>query len=258
MGSGHASRVRRPAAAPAARSQSHTRLAEACARPGCPVCRCLSDDSLRQLRALLYEHVTDPGIRGSLRRSRGFCAWHASLVGELSDSGFGSAIIAADVLGAEIARVERALARPRRAGRLGRLLRPDRPSRAPRAMCRVCEGVRAAERRHLDALLEMSSDARLGDAFDRSDGLCAPHVERLLETASDRRAVEDVARRAIARWRAILRGVTSFVDKHDHRNRERITDAEARSWRLALELLAGAPHVFGSDVRREAPGDRTG
>jgi hypothetical protein len=233
---------------------AHSRLAEAFAKPGCPVCRCLHHDSVRQLGVLLYEHVTDPATRAALRASRGFCGWHAALAGEVPDGAFGSAIIAADVLGAEIARLERVVSRGRRReGRLGRLLRRSGTRSTPagrnrRAICPVCAAVREAERRHLDALLEMVRDPRLERAFDRSDGLCVPHLDRLLETAGDTAARDRFLAQAIARWRAILDALGGFVAKHDHENRRAFTDAEARSWRLALEVLGGAPGLFGSHV----------
>src|SRR5262249_62052270 len=82
----------------ASRSLGHARLVEALAKPGCPVCRSVRDDSLRHLGTVLYEHVTDPGIRAGLRASRGFCSWHAALLAELPDSAFGVSIIAGDIL----------------------------------------------------------------------------------------------------------------------------------------------------------------
>ncbi|MBI4271931.1 MAG: hypothetical protein HY615_16460 [Candidatus Rokubacteria bacterium] len=56
------------------------RVLDACAEPGCPVCRCLTAHSVRYLDGLLYEHVNDPGTRARLHASRGFCGWHASMV----------------------------------------------------------------------------------------------------------------------------------------------------------------------------------
>jgi hypothetical protein len=246
--------LRRAPAARGGRSLGESRLVEAFAKPGCPVCRCLRDDSLRRLGTLLYEHVTDPATRAALRSSRGFCGWHAALAGEIPDGAFGSAIIAADVLGSEIARLERAGRRrvKRREGRLGRLLRRGRasaaPGRARRATCLVCEAVREAEARHLDALLELTRDPRLERAFERSDGVCLPHLERLLDTAGDAAARDRFLTQAIGRWRALVDALGGFVAKHDHDSRAPFTEAEARSWRLALEVLGGAPGLFGSHV----------
>jgi hypothetical protein len=69
------------------------RLVDACAKPGCPVCRCLVADARRYLGTLLYEHVNDPDTRRRLRASWGFCGWHTWMLRDLADPAFGSAII---------------------------------------------------------------------------------------------------------------------------------------------------------------------
>jgi len=241
----------------AGRSLGHARLVEALAQPGCPVCRCVRDDSLRHLGTMLYEHVTDPGVRAALRASRGFCSWHAALLTEVPDSAFGASIIAGDILGSEIARVERLLAardgRVPPPGRLRRFLprargKPARAAAPRRAPCPACEAARDAERRHLAALVELADDRRLEPAFDGSDGLCLPHAGQLVDGRADRAAAARLLARTLARWRSVLADLRGFTDKHDHRRRQPFTEAEARSWRLALELLAGAPGVFASDL----------
>ena len=238
-------------------SLGSSRLVEACAKPGCPVCRCVRDDAVRHLGTVIYEHVTDPDIRRSLRASRGFCGWHAGLLADVPDSGFGSAIIAADVLAAEVARAQHAVAAlgsgPRRSGPLRRLLRGGRRARPSRARsggsaCPGCRAGRESERRYLDALLESAGDARFDRALERSDGLCVPHVDRLIEVGGGAPALVPLLTRTVAQWRLLLEALRGFVDKHDHRSRSPITQIEARSWRLALELLAGTPGVFGSDL----------
>lgn len=83
------------------------RLVEACDQPGCPVCRCLVVDARQYLGSLLYERVTDPDTRRRLHASWGFCSWHASLLREVSNPAFGSAILSEDLLQASIRRFER-------------------------------------------------------------------------------------------------------------------------------------------------------
>jgi hypothetical protein len=66
---------------------AYFQLVEACARPGCPVCRCLREGTVRSLGALLYEQVTDPAIRSVLDASWGFCAWRARMAAKPSRPG---------------------------------------------------------------------------------------------------------------------------------------------------------------------------
>ena len=46
-------------------------------------------------------------------------------------------------------------------------------------------------------------------------------------------------------WARIGRDLAAFVGKHDYRNRQPFTEAEAAACARALEMLAGAPGVFG-------------
>ena len=245
------------------RTRSAARLLEACASRGCPVCRCLAEDSTRHLATLLHEHVTDPEVRAALRASRGLCNWHAGMLQELPGAAFGAAILAADLLARERARAEalgRAPSGPRsRLTALGRWLR--RPaasgSTARRSRrCLVCDGVETAESRYLDALLGLVDDPRFDDAFARSDGVCVPHLTLLVEHgsgAAPAAALDRLVALAGARWRRLEAALDRFIAKHDYRARTPHTDEEGRAWRLALEMLAGAPGVFGNE-RGALPG----
>ena len=237
------------------RTRSGARLLEACSRHGCPVCRCLGEDSTRHLATLLHEHVTDPEVRATLRASRGLCNWHAGMLQELPGAAFGAAIISADLLARERMRAEalgRAVGRGSRITALRRWLRrpasPVKTARRPKR-CLVCDGVQAAEGRYLDALLALVDDPRFEDAFVQGDGLCVPHLTLLVEQeagAARAVALERLVVLAGARWRRLEAALEGFIRKHDHRARTPATDEEGRAWRLALEMLAGAPGVFGN------------
>jgi Family of unknown function (DUF6062) len=243
-------------------TRSAARLLEACARRGCLVCRCLGEDSARHLAALLHEHVTDPEVRAALRASHGLCNWHAGMLQELPGAAFGAAIVSADLLARERARAE-ALGRAasRRRSRLTALRRwlgsgEPAPSSARRPRrCLVCDGIAAAESRYLDALLGLVDDPRFEDAFGQSDGVCVPHLTMLVDHERGIGAAAAVARfvvLAAARWRRLEAALERFIAKHDYRARAPFTDEEGRAWRLALEMLAGAPGIFGN-ARRALP-----
>lgn len=112
--------------------------------------------------------------------------------------------------------------------------------------CLVCDGIDSAEGRYLDALLALVDDPRFEDAFAQSDGLCVPHLTLLVDRGSGTDAVERLVSLAGARWRRLEAALERFIAKHDYRARGPYTDEEGRAWRLALEMLAGAPGVFGN------------
>src|SRR5262245_23391486 len=166
------------------------RLVEACAQPGCPVCRCLVDESRSYLGALLYEQVTDPETRRALRRSWGLCNWHTWLLPDVESSAFGAAILCEDLVGRAVRRLESA-ARGARPGGLGRWLAAltGRPTlaerRARRPPCPACVNAAETEERYLETLAHFIVDDELRAAYSLSDGLCVPHLALALEASHD-------------------------------------------------------------------------
>ena len=178
------------------------RLLEACGQPGCPVCRCVADDSRRHLDGLLYEQVTDPETRRRIRGSWGFCNWHTWMLLEIQGARSGAAIIYEDLLGRLVERVRRdaeAPGRPRSwLPTSGRRVKPGRGRL--RQTCPVCEEAAAAERRYLEGMLAGGDDAELQLAYARSDGLCGPHALRALALAAGRPGTSWLAAQTVAKW----------------------------------------------------------
>lgn len=236
---------------------SFFRLIEAYAQEGCPVCRCLREDAVRYLDALFYEQVNDPGTRAALHASWGFCNWHAWLIREIPHSSLGTGIISEDLLRGALGRLRHLLVRIRRGrltvGWLSRLV--GRPPRVPllilwrlRTICPACHAGREAEALYLLTVLDFTGDPQFDRAFDRSPGLCLPHVLRMVELGPAHSNLTPVLERIEAKWQRLQTELKSFVAKHDYRTTEPFTGAEARAWTLAIELLAGAPGIFGNQL----------
>jgi hypothetical protein len=237
------------------------RLVDACEKPGCPVCRRLQFDSGQYLEALLYEQVTDPDTRKRLYGSWGFCNWHASMLPQTADPAFGSSILCEDLLRLAIDRFERGW--PRRASRprgpLGwlRRLLGGRRSLAlvalfrRRAACPACEAIADSEARYLRTAIQFVGDPQFGHAYARSQGLCVPHTLRAMELGRASPGVDRLIAETLPKWTMLRRDLSDFIAKHDHRNTEPFTEAEATAYRRALEALTGASGVFGNDVHRE-------
>jgi len=242
---------------------SFFRLIEACTQEGCPVCRCLKEHAIRYLDALLYEQVNDPGTREVLHASWGFCNWHAWLARDILLSNLGIGIIYEDLLRRVLGRLHHLLVRIRRGrltlGWLSQIV--GRVPRIPfvklwqrRAICPGCRAARDAEPDYLLTILDFTGDPQFDRAFDRSSGLCLPHVLRLAALGAAHSNLATVLERIETKWRRLQTELKSFVAKHDYRTTEPFSDAEARSWTLAIELLAGAPGVFGNDLHSSRPG----
>ncbi|PWU20539.1 MAG: hypothetical protein C5B48_12420 [Candidatus Rokuibacteriota bacterium] len=233
------------------------RLVEACGESGCPVCHCLLAEGRNYLDALLYEQVTDPDTRRAIRAAWGFCNWHTWMLLEIEHSLFGASIIYEDLVALTLQRIEqlqhKRVGAPRRGGWLGVLWRRPRQRAVPaeyrqRAVCPACAHAADAERRYLRTLLRVAEDGDLQAAYARSDGLCLPHLFAAVEENSGDSGANALVERTREKWARVGRDIASFVSKHDYRNREPYTPAEAASYRRAFELLVGAKSVFGNDV----------
>jgi hypothetical protein len=233
------------------------RLVEACDRPGCPVCRCLLAETRRYLDALLYEQVTDVDTRRAIRRSWGLCGWHTWMLPDVESSAFGAAIVCEDLVTRALRRTERGR-RPRPGRWLDRLRRRrGAPSIVAlwkrRAPCPACADAAATEARYLDTMVAFTDDGDLVAAYVRSDGLCLPHLMLAVERGGDPTRVDTLVERTRHAWARLGRDLAAFVRKHDYRNREPYTDAEATACARAFEMLAGARGVFGNAARPLAP-----
>ena len=105
-----------------------------------------------------------------------------------------------------------------------------------------------AEKRYLDAVLRYIDDPQFDRAYGRSEGLCVPHLVRALELDSAGLA-EPVVTRTLRKWEALRQDLRTFIEKHDYRNTVAFTEADGLSYLRAFEAVAGAPGVFGNDVR---------
>jgi uncharacterized protein DUF6062 len=231
------------------------RLLDALGKAGCPVCRCLVEDGRRHLDALLYEQVTDVETRRRLRGAWGLCNWHTWMLPTLGGARTGAAILHEDVLRVCARRVQ--ALRDRRPSRLVGLLRrwrwapawPRLVERyAHRARCPVCVAGRAGEARYVETAVEFIADREFAEAYARSGGLCLPHVVQAIEDHAGADGVRRLLDGTLATWNAVARRLEGFVRKHEYRNTEPMSPAEASACGSAFEILAGAAGVFGNDL----------
>jgi hypothetical protein len=237
------------------------RLVDACERVGCPVCFCLDEDSRRAVDALLYELVTDAGTRHRLRDAWGLCNWHAA--GLLAGAGAATsvAILLEDLVRVCEERVDHLCGRTARPLRwplswIRTAVAPLAAEYRSRARCPLCSALDASEESYLDAIVDFAEDPQLARAYERSTGLCVPHLVRMVDRCATATGVQTITRATVRKWHRLRGELAGFVSKHEYRNAEPITEAEAESWRLASEILAGHPGVFGNDMRSNVEGPR--
>jgi hypothetical protein len=232
---------------------SYYDLIEACAQPGCPVCRLLEADSVRFFDALLYERFTDPGIQTALIDSRGLCSIHGAQLMEENRGAFAIAFLNEVLVSALIDALD-SVASPQSAqSRLTRLLGfpLDAAARTAQALssekpCMACEALHQNEARYLDVLAEALGEVGVLQRYGESDGLCLPHFRQLVANVDDPAALEQLIAAQRAIWRRLEDALEAFIARHDAGADDQVlTDIEAASWRQALNQLMGRPRALG-------------
>ena len=140
-------------------------LQKASEKPGCPLCRIVSDHADKYIDNTLFEHITNRGFRALYRAAGGFCSFHSRHLVTFRD-GLAIAILSRDILEDRIASFEK------------------KSYWRPRGKCPVCAEKEKTEQEYLDFLSNSGGnspeESELREFFTASDGLCAPHYAGLL------------------------------------------------------------------------------
>jgi hypothetical protein len=222
-------------------------LLEALAQPGCPICRLGARAVARALESLAYEQVTDPAVQARFAAALGLCASHGRQLLNRTSSGQGVAILYRAVIAAALRRLEQVSAEP--AGGLLSLVRgrradgpaPGLAALSPDAPCPACQVEADAEQRAAQVLLEQLSHPDARSAYERSPGLCLPHLRLALTLARPRQrpAAALLLAHAASILRALDQELAEYVRKHDYRFQHEPYGAERDAPARALTRFVG-------------------
>ena len=230
------------------RSKTHYDLRDAFAGDGCAICALTSSAVDRYFATLNYEAAGDRGVRAHLRQTLGFCQPHAHQWLAASHV-LATAVIYAEVL--DQARNDlRALSFRRAGPRLPSLLRSrssgesaaatNMPPRAS-APCPACVVHADSEKMLLGTLLSGFTDPAFRDAFDRSLGLCLPHLRPALAQALDEATFTALRDAALAHEEILLAHLQEVIRKHDYRFTEELAGDERGAGPRAIRHVVGDP-----------------
>ena len=219
---------------------------EACADPGCPLCRVSLRWGGRFMAAILYEEVTDPHTRGRLKQSFGFCHDHAWQAADVGGTLLGISIIYRGLLG----QIDKALAHASPGSqkswwkKLGASSSADPggiPGLAPVDPCPACVYLAEMEETALVALTDaLPGNQRLREGLSQANGgLCLPHLRRALELARSQEAFAFLQESTRTRLATLQGEMDEFIRKYDHRFRKEEWGEERDSWQRAIRWVAG-------------------
>jgi len=203
------------------KSFSYFELRDACDGAGCPLCRVLARKVHQHLDSLFYENVNDASARAQLRDGLGFCRTHALKAMTMGDA-LGVAIIYEDLLHIVV-----------------RQLSEERFPRAARG-CPACSQRRLFEKSYIDTLLEYRDDLELRRAFERSDGVCLPHLHRLAMQKNGNTPPAWIRALTGERVEERRRRLSEFLRKFNvHAKKRRLDEREENACKDAIDFLVG-------------------
>ena len=239
------------------RNRTYEKLLDAFQKPGCPICHFVLEDSSGYLDSLMYERVMDVPTRLELIDSFGFCSWHAWQIPSLpaiSSPATGYAILASDLLRKFDLVTQSWVEKPRR----GRLWKNPLKNLSRKLSflvkskpCPACVHVAQFESYYFTALLEFIQDEEFRSAYSESEGICLPHFFCIERSFANHRNFSALVELQLGKIRNLRSVVEQYLRKQDHRLQDQLTAHETKSWRAAMELLAGKPGVFHNEMKRD-------
>lgn len=237
---------------------SYFKLYETLRQSGCPICNLVERDSFRYLDALLYERVNDVGTRQELRKSLGFCNWHAWKSLEISNCALGLAIIYEDILGLIIEKLREAQNRfplPLSNSFWAKVFSKKdeendaKISKGKSRLCPVCRHVRLFEEHYLAILLDHFAEEEFLSAFAESSGICFNHLQEASKKFPGHKNLPLLLARQKEIYEDLRQQLAEFIRKQDYQHRHEPVGKEIDSWKRALEMVTGKQNIFSHQMR---------
>ncbi len=225
----------------AKRGLAWSKIEEALAGTGCPVCSQVEKSERHYLESMLYEYVLDAGVRKKLHQSHGFCTRHARLALEaeerLNSDGLHLATMydslmaeSVHILGSQLTALEE-LDKKKDKRRQKKSVRT-----AHAARCFVCDFAAETETAAVHVFLYFSRDRELVAAYSASKAiLCFRHVQMLVKD----KAGTAVMAETLAKLQRLKVSLSEFIGKHDYQTSHDYNEDEEQSFNSAVRFFAG-------------------
>jgi hypothetical protein len=205
-------------------------LLDACAQPGCPICRVGASSAKRYMKSMFNEYVNDITMRDNLLKSMGYCYEHTQLLlnVRIADA-LGASIIYENIVKKILREVpeqikstdfEKATARTK--------------------ACPACEQRDDVFARSSFELGKSLGDEKMRSALEKSDGLCFPHLSQVLENAQNADNETFLLTLTKSKLEARQAEMAEVIRKSDHQFKdEKITQDEAIAWKKVISMISG-------------------
>jgi hypothetical protein len=206
-------------------------------QPLCSVCLFAHAALLRYVESLFYERVNDVGTRAELRKSGGFCRFHAQAISNHADA-LGSAIILEDLIKQVVRGIEKGKFVAETSSNPLLRLFDDRRNDVYTPVCVICLKEKELEELAVHTLCQALVNVDFKERFERSSGLCIPHFRLAarhhrespgwtIVVAAEEKALRDLTRR-----------LDELAKSYDYRSTKDLEPDAVRSWREALNITS--------------------
>ena len=215
----------------------------------CPICALITRNIDKFIDGFLYESVNDIKLRENIKKSRGYCNYHAWRLQKAGDP-LAHAIIYGDLLEQEVRSMEDYLKQG--ANRKSLLSGQPAGSNAVRRLkdnfcaegkCPLCNMVEESEMTYIKSFAEyMIHDAEFRNRFEEKSFLCIPHMKKLTEYCSDFLTIKEIMRMQLEKIRKLSADLNEIKRKADYRySSEPMSDDEKTAWIKAVRHWVGEP-----------------
>ncbi|WP_456398875.1 DUF6062 family protein [Palaeococcus sp. (in: euryarchaeotes)] len=209
-------------------------LKEAIDEGVCPVCRILEKHENNVIGEILYEHVLDPEVDRSFKKSMGLCTYHAWKLKEIA---YANPLYGALGVSMLYERV------------LSHYITSLKKGDAGEEECPLCLLSREKERNTIESIAIRFDE--LFEVYKNSSSIfCKRHFEMLYNYLRERDLpkAEKLKEVQIKKLESIDEGLEKFISKFDYRSKEAPTSREAGSPILAIYALRGS--LIGTNLQK--------
>jgi hypothetical protein len=232
--------------------QSAFDLIETFPQPGCAICNLLLQVTERILRNILLERLMDDRTHADLRARRGLCSTHSFQITQARGNAATLAMLyrtAADEVAHLLDALPDELPRGRKSGLFGSHETSLGDSLAPQKPCIACALIEDREQEYIDVMVTQLNEPALCAAYERSQGLCLPHLTAVIDACHDPVIYKLLLRVQRRLWTELRDDLDQFLHKMSYRFDYADKGHESNSWMRAMKQLSGDDRLFGVDPR---------
>lgn len=209
---------------------------------GCFLCDAVITDSENILNSLFGEGDADEEIREEIILAGGLCNWHAWRATFILSAPDELAILyhsLVEKLNSTTSQLIKTLEETREP----RLFFPRWLARTD-GICPVCKWNHTLEKSYLSDLLDFFRDDEFALEFQKSFGLCLPHLQMAADEFPQHSNLSTLLETEQKKFSALQVGLSGFNRKRDSQPARETKDSDRASWRQAIELFVGKRGLF--------------